>query len=76
METTTVEIWVLVDETGHYVAHTDRDALEERYEEEIGRTSGEATRVLKLTVNVPTPKPVELTAEVGAEAGVGELKAV
>jgi hypothetical protein len=72
---TTVEVWVCVDEDGSYVAHTDKDALEERYEEEVGRTSGAATRVVKVTLNVPTPKPVELAATVSAEPETGELVA-
>jgi hypothetical protein len=76
MEPVQVDVWVVVDEDGNYVAHTDRDALEERYEDEVGRTSGGATRVLKLSVKVPLPKPVELSAEVGEEAAAGELKAV
>jgi hypothetical protein len=72
---TVVEIWVIVDEDGNYVAHTDKDALEERYEEEVGRSSGAATRVVRLTVNVPTPKAVELVATVAEEGAAGELVA-
>ncbi len=56
-----VEVWVLVDDSGDYVASHDSDALKEAYEDkvqEIGEAAG--LRRVKLTVKVPLPKPIEL----------------
>ena len=70
---TTVEVWVLVGEDGQYSAHTDADCLRERFDEECP-DAGLATRVVKITVNVPTPAAVELVATVAEEPAAGELK--
>jgi len=70
-----VEVWVMVGEDGQYTAHTDPDALRERFDEECA-DAGLTTRVLKLTVKVPTPRPVALAAVVADEVTTGELKAV
>ena len=75
---TEVTVWVLVDESGNFVAHHDADKLQGAYEEDIGEftlTDGTAYRTLKLTVKVPTPRPVELSATVAAEPAAGELVA-
>lgn len=74
METTTVELWVLVDEGGDYVACENADALHERYEEIIGGGSEQSLRRIKVTLTVPLPKPVELVGTVAAEPATGELK--
>lgn len=72
-DTVTVEVWVMVGEDGQYTAHTDPDALRERFEDECAG-AGLATRVMKLTVQVPAPKPVELEATIEPETETGELK--
>jgi hypothetical protein len=69
-----VEVWVLMDGEGNYVCCEDRDGLKDRYEEIVGELDGGPTRVLKLSVAVPYPKPVELAGAVGAEPAAGELK--
>jgi len=61
------EIWVMVDEDGNYTVADTRDNLE--------APAGLATRVLKLTVNVPKPRPVELVATIADEPATGELVA-
>ncbi|MBP3959440.1 hypothetical protein J8F10_29705 [Gemmata sp. G18] len=61
-----VEVWVLVDENGDYEVSKDADELQP--------AAGLASRMVKITVNVPTPKPVELVATVAAEPDAGELR--
>ncbi|MBP3959591.1 hypothetical protein J8F10_30470 [Gemmata sp. G18] len=61
-----VEVWVIVDEDGNYEVSREADEL-------VGQ-AGKASRMVKITVNVPTPKPVELVATVAAEIDAGELK--
>ena len=72
---TTVEIWVLVDQDGFYVVSEDRETLAESYENEFTALNSEiTTRYIKVTLQVPLPKPVELTATVAEETATGELK--
>lgn len=77
METTTVEVWVLVDEDGNYVASHDVDRLCEEYDDVIGGDRDSTSfRRIKVTLTVPLPKPVELTGVVPAEPVGGELRVV
>lgn len=66
------EVWVMVGEDGQYTCHTDPDLLRERFDEECAE-AGLVTRVVKLTVKVPAPKPVELVATVAEEPATGEV---
>lgn len=61
-----VELWVLVDEDGDWSVAKDRD--------ELDTPTGLATRVVRVKLNVPRPKPVELEATIAEEESVGELK--
>ncbi|MBP3954001.1 hypothetical protein J8F10_01645 [Gemmata sp. G18] len=61
-----VEVWVLVDSNGDYEVSKDS--------EELQPAAGLSSRMVKVTINVPTPKPVELVATVAAEPDAGELK--
>ncbi|AMV30033.1 hypothetical protein VT84_36910 [Gemmata sp. SH-PL17] len=61
-----VEVWVMVDENGDYEVSKDADDLQP--------TAGLAARMVKITVNVPTPKAVELVATVAEEPATAELK--
>lgn len=74
METVQVEVWVMVDEDGSYMAHEDRDALAERYKDEMSDDPTIARRMVKVTLNVPKPAPVELVATVAEEPATGELR--
>lgn len=58
-----IEVWVLVDENGDYVATTDESDLTERWEEVIGNQCI-GSRVMKITLKVEKPRTVELTADV------------
>ena len=64
---TTCEIWVMVDENGEYTVAKEAGDLEQP-------EAGVATRILKVTVNVPTPEAVELEATIDPEPQTGELK--
>jgi hypothetical protein len=75
MEMVVCEVWMLIDESGDYVASVDPAELGDRWEEEIGeRDSSVQTRVVKVTVNVPKPKPVELVATVADLPAGGVLE--
>lgn len=73
VETVDVEVWVMIGEDGQYTAHTDESALRERFDEECP-DAGLVTRVVRITVKVPKPKPVELEATIAAEPDNAELK--
>lgn len=59
---TTIELYAIVDDTGDYgVGKTPQEAAA-NYEENIQSISdAECTRVVKLSVAVELPKPIELT---------------
>lgn len=67
MDMVEVVVWVVVDENGEAAADCDRDNLE-------AASEALATRLVKITVKVPRPKPVELVATVAEEAECGELR--
>ncbi len=66
MGTVEVELWVMVDEDGEYEVSKDADELQ--------APAGQASRMVKVTLTVPKPKPVELVAVIEAEPDAGELK--
>lgn len=66
VEMVEVEVWVMVDEDGNAEVSTDASDLQPE--------PGVASRMVKLTVNVPKPKTVELVATIAAEPETGELK--
>ncbi len=66
METVEVELWVMVDESGEYEVAKDAADLQAE--------PGQASRLLKVKLAVPVPKPVELAATIAEEAEIGELK--
>ena len=70
-----VEVFVLVNSEGEYVAHESEDSLAEVYGERIGELSeAEGTRRIRVTVKVPLPKPIELTGAVVAVEEEAALK--
>ncbi|WP_439628825.1 hypothetical protein [Gemmata sp.] len=71
-----VEVWVMVNDQGEYVAHADPDKLAEVYAADVGELADAGgLRRVKLTVNVPLPEPFELRGEVKVEEAAGDLKA-
>lgn len=58
----TIEVWVLIDADGNSWVSNDPDTLDEDHE------ACNPTRVLKVTLDVPTPEHIELSAIVPAEA--------
>jgi hypothetical protein len=74
-EFATIEVWVMIDEGGDYVADASEENLGQRYADDIGGDEGVARRKVKITLKVPLPKPIELTGEVPEEELTGsELK--
>lgn len=72
-----VEVWVLVNSEGEWVAHEDAGQLADAYGERIGELAdAEGTRRVKLTVKIPLPKPIEIRGEVQVSEEPGELQAV
>lgn len=67
MEMVEVEVWVLVDENGGYEVADSADNLGQP-------EAGVATRVVKVKLHVPKPRPVELEATIAGEPEAGELK--
>jgi hypothetical protein len=75
METVQVEVWVLIDADGEYVACEDGDTIHERYDEVIaGDRDTTPMRRIKVTLTVPKPRTVELVGTVQAEPESGELR--
>ncbi len=73
-----VVVWVLVNEEGDYVATADDpEKLKAIWEEDIGELgTTDATRLIKVTLKVPTPKPLVMSGTVADEPNAGELAAV
>ncbi|VTS00803.1 unnamed protein product [Gemmata massiliana] len=61
-----IEVWVLVDENGDYEVSKDASDLQPE--------AGLASRMVKIKLTVPTPRAVELEAEIEEEPNAGELK--
>lgn len=66
-----LEVWVLVDENGDYVASHDADALADLYEEAIGGNAGVARRLVKVALKVPEFRPIEVSGTVPEVATEG-----
>ncbi|VTT99059.1 unnamed protein product [Gemmataceae bacterium] len=70
-----VEVWVMLNDQGEYVAHEDADELAAEYAERVGEASeAGGIRRVRLTVKVPLPEPIELTGEAAAEPEPGALR--
>ena len=67
-KTTTIEVWVIVDECGDHAAAESEEAARERYGEIISEDGlmTNAHRAIKVTLTVPLPVTVELTGTVPA----------
>ncbi len=61
MQTTEIEISILVDDCGNVVVDTDPDNLGQRYEDEVGSAPNNS-RVFTLKLTVPLPKATVLAA--------------
>lgn len=69
-----VEVWVLVDENGDAVADVNPEHLRDEYEADVGDLEPQmARRVVKITVRIPKPRPVELVAVIGDEPQTAEV---
>lgn len=62
-----IEVWILIDENGdHEVGPTVEDAGS-RWDENVSGGTDVGRRMIKVTLNVPLPKHIELTWTVSAE---------
>lgn len=72
---TSVEVWVLVDDQGEYAIGVDEEQAIERYDEDF-QGSASCRRAVKVTLTIPTPKPIEVKGELPEESAAGcELRA-
>lgn len=59
-----IELWACIDARGDYAAGKSEEEAREKYEEDIGPLAEcSGFRLVKLTVSVPLPEPVELSGE-------------
>jgi hypothetical protein len=66
----TIDVWVIVDENGDYVATEDRESLQVIYADNIGASCDRARRIIKVTLQVELPKPETLALKVPADGRV------
>jgi hypothetical protein len=68
-KTTTIEVWVVIDEDGDYAAGTTDEDAATKYRDEIGEPDlgTKGMRRVKVTLTIPLPEPIELAATVAAE---------
>jgi hypothetical protein len=66
MATTTIEVWVMVDQYGDYDVGTSEGLAREAYDGNIGGDA--ARRLVKLLLTVPLPEPLVVTGTVPAPA--------
>ena len=72
----TIELWACIDACGDYACGTSEEAAREKYEEDIGPLSEcSGFRLVKVSVSVPLPEPVELEDE-ASEIETATLRSV
>ena len=60
---TTIEVYILVDACGDVAFASDEATARENYENDIGPLSDtDGFRIVKVSVNVPLPELIELSA--------------
>lgn len=64
-KTTTVEVWVAVDEDGRWDAGADRETAVERLDEVS--EGGRGRRLVKLALTIPLPVVAELAADLAGD---------
>ncbi len=64
-----VVIYVLVNSEGEYIACEDEDRCMEDFEENGFHTGGRAVRRIELTLKMPAPRALELSAILPPEDG-------
>lgn len=70
-----VEIYLLVNESGDFVVHSDEGELAEAWDNAIGGAPCGPVRQITVKLKVPKPKAVVITGTVPAESNEGcELK--
>jgi hypothetical protein len=57
-----LDVWLMVNEDGEYVASHDEDNLSELYDDYVGGSSANL-RTIRLSLSVPLPQPVNVSVE-------------
>ena len=71
-----VEVFLLVDEVGDYVAHHSLDELGDLYDNCIGDSGALPRRIVKLVIQVEKPQVVKLAGEAPLVGNGAKLVAV
>jgi len=67
-QTCECECWICVDAEGQYAVGSDEASAREKYTEDVGDLSEvDGFRLVKVSLTVPLPKPIELSGVVAAE---------
>lgn len=64
MQTTEIEVAIMIDQDGDYVIHKDADELGDTWDNEIGGSTPRLTRVVVLKLTVPLPKALVAEAAI------------
>jgi hypothetical protein len=64
-----IEVFILINANGEYVLAKEQDDLEQAYIDDIDGdgSGGMATRIIAVTLKVPTPEIITVNVEVPAE---------
>lgn len=63
-----VEVWLIVDEDGDYIVDTSAEGVAQSYAMTYGSNCLTGTNRVKVTVRVPVPAVLQLTADAVEEA--------
>jgi hypothetical protein len=64
----TIEVWVVIDQDGDYAAGADRTAADEQFEATVNDfASSDGIRRVRVSVRVPLPTVLEVSAEVSED---------
>jgi hypothetical protein len=68
MNTVEIEVWVSVDSDGNYECGLDAEQATERHEENHGALNAfMGNRMVRVKLQVPLPKPIEVSCVIPAE---------
>lgn len=71
-QSTTIEFFLLVSADGEYGIGRDEDSAALSYENDIGELPAQ-TRMVKLLLTIPLPRPLEVSGTVPGEGGTVTL---
>jgi hypothetical protein len=74
-ENASLDVWLMVNDDGEYVATHDEDNLTELYDDCVGGTPANC-RTVHLSLSVPLPRAVSVSAELPKDARPGAALAL